>query len=218
MGLLRSFKRPLGILGWGLVLFWVAVEVLDWWDRGQSALSKIRLLAPLMPEILDELASPWFRLATVLVGLLLIAIGSRARTPKSETAVVQTARADAAPARSGPTASISVRREDRDYFLAVDNGGCKPYSNNHPYKSQHLDAKSCPENREAPPLIVGHWNGYIMLSSPRSGKLAASEAWVNASSNFASDRDLLVGFVSENETPRIIAGRSSFPSFGVVGS
>jgi hypothetical protein len=81
----RSFKTPKGIIGWAVLLFWIAVEILDWWDRGESVLGKLRRLGPYMPNILEVLTSPVLRISLVLLGLLLIWLSSRNTRPKVVT-------------------------------------------------------------------------------------------------------------------------------------
>jgi hypothetical protein len=82
MSLRNSFKRPTGIAGWFLLLW----GVVGTWSRIEFLLGKARRLAPLMPVLLDVITSAWFRLALVVVGLLLIGISS---WPKNRLALLR---------------------------------------------------------------------------------------------------------------------------------
>jgi len=72
MGYCSSMRSWRGVVGSTLVLFWTAVNVLDWLGRGESVVAKARRLARFMPPLIDVLSSPLIQLAALLVGMVLI--------------------------------------------------------------------------------------------------------------------------------------------------
>ena len=84
-GLLRKRAIPAWLVGGT----WVAIEALDWFDRWQSVLDKLKAMAPFLGSFLEFMASGYARIGVLVLGLIAIYFAVRPKQSRRPSAATQ---------------------------------------------------------------------------------------------------------------------------------
>lgn len=79
----RGLAQKYAIPGWILLVFYVAIETLDWWQRIDFVSGKIMQINPLLSSIFDFVVSGQGRLIVLVAGIVLIILAATRRSFES---------------------------------------------------------------------------------------------------------------------------------------